>query len=112
VKRLVEFQLDEGGSFLVEVDEPADGAVVRGLGKDRSTLVESADKTFEQAIETVTPAARSLITRLRSIEDAPDEVGVEFGVQLSAQTGAFIASVAAEANFKVSMTWRRRAAGP
>jgi len=31
-------------------------------------------------------------------------------VQLSAQTGAFIASVAAEANFKVSMTWRREAA--
>jgi hypothetical protein len=28
---------------------------------------------------------------------------------LSAQTGAFIASVAAEANFKVSMTWRRGA---
>jgi hypothetical protein len=55
-------------------------------------------------------AARSLIARLRSIDDAPDEVGLEFGVQLSAQTGAFIASVAAEANFKVSMTWRRRAA--
>jgi hypothetical protein len=42
------------------------------------------------------------------MEDAPDEVGVEFGVQLSAQTGAFIASVAAEANFKVSLTWRRQ----
>jgi len=26
---------------------------------------------------------------------------------LSAQAGAFIASVAAEANFTVSMTWRR-----
>ena len=42
------------------------------------------------------------------MDDAPDEVAVEFGVQLSAQTGAFIASVAAEANFTVSMTWRRR----
>lgn len=29
---------------------------------------------------------------------------------LSAQTGAFIAFVAAEANFKVSMMWRRKAA--
>ena len=33
---------------------------------------------------------------------------IEFGVQLSAQTGAFIAWVVAEANFKVSMSWRRR----
>ena len=33
-------------------------------------------------------------------------------MQLSAQTGAFIASAAAEANFKVSMTWRRGTAQP
>ena len=109
MKRLVEFPLAGGGSVVVEVDEPPDGPVMRGLGKDRSTLVKEADKTFEDATAAITPAARSLIARLRSIDDAPDEVGVEFGVQLSAQTGAFIASVAAEANFKVSMTWRRRA---
>jgi hypothetical protein len=107
VKRLVEFQLDQGGSVLVEVDESPAGAVTRGLGKDRSSLVEEADKTFEDATAAVTPAARSLIARLRSIDDPPDEVGIQFGVQLSAQTGAFIASVAAQANFAVSMTWRR-----
>jgi hypothetical protein len=108
VKRLVEFRLDQGGSVLVEVDEAPGGPVMRGLGRDGSTLVEKADKTFEDATAAVTPAARSLVARLRSIEDAPDEVGIEFGVQLSAQAGAFIASVGAEANFRVSMTWRRR----
>jgi hypothetical protein len=111
VKRLVEFPLEQGGSVLVEVDEPA-GPVMRGLGKDHPSLVERTDKTFEQATASVTPAARSLIARLRSIEDPPDEVGTEFGVQLSAQSGAFIASVAAEANFTVSMTWRRGPAQP
>ena len=30
MKRLVEFQLDQGGSVLVEVDEPSGGPVVRG----------------------------------------------------------------------------------
>ena len=109
MKRLVEFPLDQGGSILIEVDEPLAGPVMRGLGKDRSALVEKADETFEDATAAVTPAARSLIAQLRSIDDPPDEVGIEFGVQLSAQTGAFIASVAAQANFKVSMTWRRRA---
>ncbi len=112
MKRLVEFPLDQGGSVLVEVDEPSVGPAVRGgLGKGDSALVEKAHETFEDATAAVTPAARSLISRLRSIDDAPDEVGIEFGVQLSAQTGAFIASVAAEANFKVSMTWRRRGGG-
>jgi len=109
MKRLVEFPLDQGGSVLVEIDEPPAGVTTRGLGNDRSALVEKASKTFEDTTAAVTPAAHSLITRLRSIADPPDEVGIEFGVQLSAQTGAFIASVAADANFKVSMTWRRQA---
>lgn len=110
MKHLVEFPLDQGGSVLIETDEPIAGPTTRGFGKDRSTLVEEADKSFEDATAAVTPAARSLIARLRSVDDPPDEVGIEFGVQLSAQAGAFIASVAAEANFRVSMTWRRRGA--
>jgi len=107
VKRLVEFSLEQGGSVLVEIDEPPAGPVTRGLGKDHSALVEQAGKTFEDATAAITPAARSLIARLRAVEDAPDEIGIQFGVQLSAQTGAFIASVAGQANFTVSMTWRR-----
>lgn len=108
MKRLVEFPLDQGGSVIVEVDELPAGPTIRGL-KDHSALVEQADKTFQDATAAVTPAARSLIAQLRSMDDAPDEVGIEFGVQLSAQTGAFIASVAGQANFKVSLTWRRQA---
>jgi hypothetical protein len=111
VKRLVEFGLEQGGSILVEVDEPAaDGPVMRGGGLGRPALVEQAGITFEDATSAVTPAARSLIRRLRDGEDSPDEVSIEFGVQLSAHTGAFIASVAAEANFTVTMCWRRLAA--
>lgn len=92
--------------MLVEVTDPAAEPVVRGL-KDSTVLVQQADRTFEAATAAITPAARSLISRLRSLEEAPDEIGIEFGLQLSAQTGAFIASVAAEANFKISMTWHR-----
>jgi hypothetical protein len=110
MKHVVEYTSDEGGSVLVEVDEASAGPVMRGSGTDRFSLVEKADRTFEDATATVTPAARSLIARLQSIDDPPDEVGIVFGVQLSAQTGAFIASVAAQANFTVSMTWRRSGA--
>lgn len=107
MKRLVEFPLDQGGSVLVEVDEQPAGPPIRGFGKDHPTLTERTDKTFEEATANVIPAARSLVARLRSIGDPPDEIGIEFGVRLSAQAGAFIASAAAEANFTVSMTWRR-----
>ena len=106
MRRLVEFPLDQGGTVLVEVDEG--GPVMRGIAKDRAALVEEADRTFEAATSVVAPAARSLIARLRAMADAPDEVGGEFGLQLSAQTGAFIASAAAQANFRITVTWRSR----
>jgi hypothetical protein len=112
VKRLVEFPLDQGGSVVVEVDVPSGGPTTRGIGGDRDAFVSKADRTFEQATAAVIPAARSLIARLRSIENPPDEIGIEFGVQLSAQTGAFIASAGAEANFKMHVTWRSQAAKP
>jgi hypothetical protein len=106
MKRLAEFPLDGGGTVLVEVDDAPGGPVMRGLGKDRPGLVERTDQTFEEATAAITPAAASLIGRLRAMDDPPAEISVEFGVQLSAQTGAFIASAAVEANFKVSLTWR------
>jgi hypothetical protein len=107
VKRLVEFPLEEGGSVLVEIDEAPGGPAMRGLGKDRPTIAERTDKTFEEAVTTVVPGARSLLTRLRAGDDPADQIGIEFGVQLGAQTGAFIASAAVGATFKVSMTWQR-----
>jgi Trypsin-co-occurring domain 1 len=110
VKRLVEFPLEHGGSVLVEVEEAPGGPVVRGLGKDRPTVAERADKTFEEATAAVVPAASSLMARLRAAAEPPDEISIQFGVELSAQTGAFIASAAATANFSVSITWRHQEA--
>lgn len=110
MRGIVEFQLDQGGSVLIEVNQSPAGPVMRGLGKDQLAVAQQAGKTFDEAIAAVTPAARSLTARLRGIDDPPAEIGIEFGVQMSAQAGAFIAAVAAEANFKVSMTWRRDAA--
>jgi hypothetical protein len=106
VKRLVEFPFERGGSVLVEIDEASAGPTMRGLGKDRTTVAERADETFEEATATVIPAASSLLARLRAAHDPADEISIEFGVQLSAQTGAFIASAAIGANFRVSLTWR------
>jgi len=109
--RLVEFPLEDGGSILVEVDAAAAGPVTRGLG-DRHGVTEQARQTFEQAIAQVHPAAQALLTRLRAVADAPQEIGVEFGLELSAEAGAFIAMASSTANFKVTLTWRQSHSGP
>ena len=80
--------------------------MTRGLGYRRG-VTEQAQQTFEQAVARVQPAAQALVSRLRAVADAPEEIGVEFGLQLSAEAGAFVAAASSTANFKITLTWRR-----
>ena len=106
MKRLIEFRLKDGSAIMVEVDEPkSEGGTVRGL--HAGTVTDKAKETFETALEKIKPAAAAIITKLRDLSEAPDEIGVEFGIKLSAEAGAFVASTGAEANFKVTLIWKR-----
>jgi hypothetical protein len=103
--QLVEFELNDG-TILVEVHETASiGApVTRGLPGNQ--VIERARHTFEEAVGCVEPAAQAIIARLRGMAQAPDEVQVEFGLDLTAEAGAFIAATSATANFKIALIWR------
>jgi hypothetical protein len=104
--QLVEFPLQDGGSVLVQVDDGHAGEVTRGWG-DRERVVEHAQQSFEQAVSRVQPAIHGLLTQLRALAETPEQIQVEFGLQLSAEVGAFVAGASTTGNFKVSMTWHR-----
>ncbi|HVF28626.1 MAG TPA: CU044_2847 family protein [Pyrinomonadaceae bacterium] len=105
--RLVEFPLESGSTVMVEVEEARSGGVVtRGLGP--AEIATKATQTFEDALEKMRPAAGAVIAKLRDLSVPPDQVGVEFGIKLNADAKAYIASASAEANFKVTLTWKRR----
>jgi Trypsin-co-occurring domain 1 len=110
VTQLIEFPLATGSSVLVEVTERPAGPLTRGLtGGD---VTERAQQTFEEAVSRVRPAVESVIAQLHSLAEAPDEIHVEFGLDLHAQAGAFIAAVSTTANFTVALTWQRQASQP
>jgi hypothetical protein len=102
--QLVEFPLAAGGSVLVEVPELAAGPVTRGL--KGAEITERARQTFEEAVGRIQPAVQGVIAQLRSLTETPDEVHIEFGFDLHAEAGAFIAAVSSTANFTVALTWR------
>jgi hypothetical protein len=106
MKRLVEFPLEGGNSILVEVDEPEAEGVVRAARPGE--IAERALQTFETALQKIQPAAIVIIDHLRKLSDPPDQVNVEFGVKLSAGAGAVLASAGAEANYKVTLSWKRK----
>src|SRR5713101_3273117 len=102
MKRLVAFPLEEGGNIVIEIDEPETGGTVRA---GREDTIEKAKETFEEALNKVLPATKTVVEKLRDMTSKPDEIEVTFGVNLSTQAGAFIASAGAEANFCVTMRW-------
>jgi hypothetical protein len=112
VRQLVEFPLRDGGTVLVEVDDGSPGEVTRGWGDRDTRVVEQARQSFEQAVSRVQPAVQGLLNQLRSLAETPEQIQVEFGLQLSAEVGAFVAGASTTGNFKVSMTWRRQPDGP
>src|SRR5919199_5883292 len=111
-KRFVEFPLEGGGTVLVQVEDGTavggygSGEVTRGWGDRDERVIVQAQQSFEQAIGRVQPAVQALVRRLRSVAESPEEIKVDFGVELSAEVGAFVAGASSTGNFRVSMTWR------
>ncbi len=107
MKRLIEFPLQDGGSLIVEVDEPVpEGGVVKVARPGE--VAAKARETLEEALDKIKPAAEAIISKLRGLHDAPDEIGVEFGIKLSAEAGAFVASAGVEANYKITVKWTKK----
>ncbi|CAM5554460.1 MULTISPECIES: CU044_2847 family protein [Streptomyces] len=98
---LVEFRTEEGALIVVEGVEDGTGArlVARGDGPAQAT------RTFEGALGGVRAAAESALRVLRDGTLQPDSVELEFGVKLSAETGAVIAKGAAEGHLLVRLSW-------
>jgi hypothetical protein len=108
--KLVEFPLESGGSVIVEVDDrpPQDAVVRRGFGASErpAEIAARAGETLEAAFGRIEPAAGAMVSRLRVLDDAPDEIEIEFGIQLSAEFGVVVAHTAGQANFRVALRWK------
>jgi hypothetical protein len=103
---LAQFPLNGGGVLVVEVDT-ADNSPKRVMRGANPEAIATATATFESALQTVRSAAEGILHQLRSLAQPPDEVEVEFGVKMSAETGAIIAKASTEANFKINLTWKK-----
>jgi Trypsin-co-occurring domain 1 len=103
LKTLIEYPIEGGGSIVVEVNEAEEG-VVRAARPGE--IAARATQTFESALDIIKPAAAAIVGKLRTLSEV-DQVGVEFGIKLGAKAGVYIASTDTEANFKISLTWKR-----
>lgn len=104
---VIEYPLEAGGTVLVAVAGLPQGVVTRGWGRDRvQDTADRATETFEAAVARVRPAADALLSSLTELQATPNEISVEFAVQLTAGAGVCIATLGSQANFRITLTWR------
>jgi Trypsin-co-occurring domain 1 len=100
VAEVVRFQVDDGSSVLVEVDEDAFG--VERVSRGADGIVE-AGRRLTDALGNVRAAAQASVDVLRTL--GPDALELQFGVKLAGEAGAIIAKTTAEGHFSVKLSW-------
>ncbi|MET7695769.1 CU044_2847 family protein [Streptomyces sp. NPDC005483] len=101
-QQLARVPLEGGASILVEAAEDASGPVKAGRFGD---AIRSLPVGLSEALEPVTELARTVLTRLR--DAGPQELEVEFGVDLATEAGVVITRTAATCHLTVKMLWRK-----
>ncbi|MFG1869889.1 CU044_2847 family protein [Micromonospora arborensis] len=97
------FDLEGGGSVVVEVDGRAGVTPAGNAGK----VVREARATFDRALSEVRDAASAALGQFQAMAHRPDEVEITFGVQLTAETGAVIARTGVQGQLTVTVRWHR-----
>lgn len=103
MKQIIEFSTENGQPIFVEVNELVEDDRI-ALG-DR--VVQAAEQTLESALEGVKPLASTIMNKIQSLNEPADEVEVKFGIKMSAELGAVIASGNAEINYEITLKWNQ-----
>ncbi|MEU9880356.1 CU044_2847 family protein [Streptomyces phaeochromogenes] len=94
--------LEDGASILFEASDPAEGPVKAGRAGD---TIRELPRKVQESLRPVTELAQAVLEQLR--EAGPDEVTIEFGVDMAAEAGAVIAKTATGCHLNVTVTWHR-----
>lgn len=105
-KQLAQFALEDGTTFLVEVDQPESPAVER-VAAPSGQMVLKAQQTLEATLDQIKPVAGVILTKLKQLNTPADEVEVKFGIKLTVDAGAVFASVGSEVTYEITLKWHQ-----
>jgi NTP-dependent ternary system trypsin peptidase co-occuring protein len=92
----------------VEVEQVEDGLVKAARPGE---VMARAARSLGEMLVGIRGIAADFVDGFAGMTHAPDDIEVEFGLSLSAKADVIISSTAAQANFKVKLTWHRSSGG-
>lgn len=109
--QIIEFQLETGQIILVEVSPESTGQGTRNTRVGRNEDLHSKAKhSFEKALDVIKPLSNTIVNKFKDLAVQPDETTLEFGLKLNFSGSLIVASASSEANFKISMKWKKNEA--
>ena len=103
MRHLVELPVGDAQTVSVEIEQAADG--LGDVGR-AGQVADRATRSLGEMLAGVRPVAESFLGAFAGMASVPDEISLEYGLSLSADANLVIATTAAQANFKVTLTWR------
>lgn len=95
--------------ILIEWTDTPSGTrkVSRSNTEDVEKLKERSERALNLAMDTIHAMAHRVTTAVQSLGDTvrPDEVNVEFGINLDSEVGALLAKASVGAQIKVNLKW-------
>lgn len=105
MKSLVKYKTD-GDDVIFEVQED-DISRTENFNSKGGRKIIDAEKSFEDSLSVIKNTINKTLEELKSMANTPDELAMEFAVKFQAKSGVVFTSLGAEANFKVTVTWRK-----
>lgn len=106
MKQLAEFMLEDGTTFLVEVEESESNAIER-VALPSGQMVLKAKQSFEESLDRVKPVASTIVSKLKELNNPADEVEVKFGLKLTTDAGAIFTSIGGEVTYEITLKWSK-----
>jgi hypothetical protein len=103
----IETKTKSGATIRIEVESGRLGA---GFGHQSSTKVDSGaagTSVYDQTLETIRACANDVIDTLQNLEAPPSAASIDFAIKIDGEAGAMIAKSGADAQFKVSLSWKQ-----
>lgn len=105
-KTLVQAQTPDGETVSFAVDDAA-GVGPQRVSRENGAVIARLDEPLDQAIASARPATETIINTFKAL--SPNEMTVEFGLNIDAQAGAVFAKAGIGAHFNITMQWTRSA---
>lgn len=105
--RLVRFDVGNGESVLIEVDD-IQSDEIKPVSKAPGEIAAKAKQTFAEALDNLKPMVQNIKAQVDAMTEPADEVEVKFSVKLSGEVGAVVTKVGGEATYEITLKWQHK----